>query len=55
MTLESVKKTGSVILANISGLGISMANVESGLKILSLVLAIVYTGYRFWKDIQKNK
>lgn len=48
----------SVVLAHIAAIGISLTNIELALKILSLLLAIGYTGWKWlheWKKSKKHK
>jgi len=42
-----------VFILNIAAFGISLSDVELLLRIVSILLAITYTGYKFWKDTRK--
>ena len=42
-----------VFILNIAAFGISLTELEMLLRIFSILLAITYTGYKFWKDTRK--
>ncbi len=47
--MNEIKDTAQVGLANVSAIGLSMAQVNEILTFVSLVLAITYTIYKFTK------
>ena len=44
-----------VILAHVAAIGITFLDVELLLKITSLSLAILYTGWKWYTEWKKNK
>ena len=47
--MNEIKDTAQVGLANVSAIGLSMAQVHEILTFVSLVLAITFTIYKFTK------
>ena len=47
--MNEIKATAQVGLANVSAIGLSMAQVNEILTFVSLVLAITFTIYKFTK------
>ena len=47
--MNEIKDTAQVGLANVSAIGLSMAQVNEMLTFVSLVLAITFTIYKFSK------
>ena len=47
--MNEIKDTAQVGLANVSAIGLSMAQVNEILTFVSLVLAITFTIYKFTK------
>jgi len=47
--MNEIKDTAQVGLANVSAIGLSMAQVNEMLTFVSLVLAILFTIYKFTK------
>jgi hypothetical protein len=47
--MNAIKDTAQVGLANVSAIGLSMAQVNEILTFVSLVLAILFTIYKFTK------
>ena len=47
--MNEIKDTAQVGLANVSAIGLSMAQVNEILTFVSLVLAILFTIYKFTK------
>lgn len=45
----------SILLAHMAAIGISLTNVEWTLKILSLLMAIGYTGWKWIHEYKKTK
>ncbi len=43
-----------VTLLNITTLAISIMQVEAILRILSLVVAVIYTSYKFYREIKSK-
>lgn len=47
------KDTVSVIGANVAALGISLKNINDALTTISVLLAIAFTIYKFYKETKK--
>lgn len=45
----------TVIVIHLSAIGVTLLNVELALKIISLLLAIGYTLWRWYKEWKKSK
>lgn len=44
----------TVIAVHVSAIGITLLNVEMGLKIISLLVAIGYTAWRWFSEYKKR-
>jgi hypothetical protein len=47
------KDTIEVIMANVAALFISIQSINAALTTISLLLAITFTIYKFWKESKK--
>lgn len=47
--------TAKVVAVNIGAITITATNIQAGLSIASLVLAISYTAWKWARDIKKNE
>jgi hypothetical protein len=57
-SLSRIKDSVEISAVNGGALFISMSDLEQGLRILSLLIAIIYTGCRLfslWKNNNKNQ
>jgi|SaaInlStandDraft_1057018.scaffolds.fasta_scaffold37843_2 hypothetical protein len=57
-SLNRIKDSVEISAVNGGALFISMSNLEQGLRMLSLIIAIVYTGCRLfslWKNNNKKQ
>tara|TARA_R100000900_G_scaffold144527_2_gene128710 strand:- start:250 stop:417 length:168 start_codon:yes stop_codon:yes gene_type:complete len=52
---EEVKDTVSVIAANGGALGITLTQCNEILQLVSLILAIAYTGYKIFQAFKKHE
>lgn len=52
---EKVFDICKVLLVNTAAIGITIANIKDALTILSLLVAIGYTSWKWYKDFKKWK
>ena len=54
MAHETKNDIIQIIILNVGALGFSFTDVEQALKIIALSLTIIYTLFKFYKDLKKK-
>jgi hypothetical protein len=53
--MDEITDTAKIAAANTAAISVSLSDVEIGLRIFSLLLAIAYTLYKFYVTYKKNE
>jgi len=53
--INHVTDNAKILLANTAAIGVSLSSLEVGLRIISLVSAIVYTLYKLYKEFNNDR
>ena len=53
--INHVTDNAKIVLANTAAIGVSLSSLEVGLRIISLVSAIVYTLYKLYKEFNNDR
>jgi len=53
--INHVTDNAKILLANTAAIGVSLSSLEVGLRIVSLVSAIVYTLYKLYKEFNNDR
>ena len=53
--INHVTDNAKILLANTAAISVSLSSLEVGLRIVSLVSAIVYTLYKLYKEFNNDR
>ena len=53
--INHVTDNAKILLANTAAIGVSLSSIEVGLRIVSLVSAIIYTLYKLYKEYNNDR
>ena len=51
---ETFKHVSQVIAVQLAAFGITLSNINQALTSVSICMAIVYTGYKFYKEFKQK-